>query len=60
MDRRGADRGLVGKPEGKRLLGRPRLKWDCNIKLDFNILHVNITFSMQYVYVSNFISNLLR
>jgi hypothetical protein len=32
-------RGLVGKPEGKRLLGRPRRKWDCNIKLDFNITH---------------------
>jgi hypothetical protein len=26
---------LVGKPEGKRLLGRPRRKWDDNIKMDF-------------------------
>ena len=25
---------LVGKPEGKRLLGRPRLRWEDNIKMD--------------------------
>jgi hypothetical protein len=25
---------LVGKPEGKRLLGRPRLGWEDNIKID--------------------------
>jgi hypothetical protein len=34
----GADRGvhrvLVGKPEGKRPLGRPRRRWDDNIKMD--------------------------
>jgi len=28
------NRVLAGKPEGKRLLGRPRLKWEDNIKLD--------------------------
>ena len=27
-------RVLVGKPEGKRLLGRPRLRWEDNIKMD--------------------------
>ena len=27
-------RVLVGKPEGKRPLGRPRLKWEDNIKMD--------------------------
>jgi hypothetical protein len=32
-DRRGVFRVLVGKPEGKRPLGRPRRRWD-NIKLD--------------------------
>jgi hypothetical protein len=26
---------LVGKPEGKRPLGRPRRKWEDNIKMDF-------------------------
>ena len=27
-------RVLVGKPEGKRPLGRPRRRWDDNVKLD--------------------------
>ena len=27
-------RVLVGKPEGKRLLGRPRRTWEDNIKMD--------------------------
>jgi hypothetical protein len=31
-ERRGAD-VLVGKPEGKRPLGRPRHRWECNIKM---------------------------
>jgi hypothetical protein len=30
---RGADRVLVGRPEGKRPLGRPRRKWEDNIKI---------------------------
>ena len=31
---RGVHRVLVGKIEGKRPLGRPRLKWEDNIKMD--------------------------
>jgi hypothetical protein len=31
---RGVYRVLVGKPEGKRLLGRPRYRWEDNIKMD--------------------------
>jgi hypothetical protein len=27
-------RGLVGKPEGKSPLGRPRLRWEDGIKMD--------------------------
>ena len=38
MVRMGEDRGvhrvLVGKPEGKRPLGRPRRRWEHNIKMD--------------------------
>jgi hypothetical protein len=30
--RRGVHRVLVGKPEGKRPLGRPRRRWEDNIK----------------------------
>ena len=31
---RGVHKGLVGKPEGKRPLGRPRRRWEDNIKMD--------------------------
>jgi len=31
---RGVYRGLVGKPEGKRPLGRPSRRWEDNIKMD--------------------------
>ena len=33
--RRGVYRIFVGKPEGKRPLGRPRSRWDDNIKMEF-------------------------
>jgi hypothetical protein len=33
-DMRSAYRVLVEKPEGKRPLGRPRLRWDDNTKVD--------------------------
>ena len=33
-ERRGAYRVLVGKPEGKRPLRRPRRRWDVNNKID--------------------------
>ena len=32
---RGVQGVLVGKPEGKRPLGRPRHRWEDNIKMDF-------------------------
>jgi hypothetical protein len=32
--RRGVYRALVWKPEGKRQLGRPRHRWEDNIKMD--------------------------
>ena len=31
---RGVHRVLVGRPEGKRPLGRPRRRWEDNIKMD--------------------------
>ena len=33
-ERRVVHRVLVGKPEGKRPLGRPRRRWEDNIKMD--------------------------
>jgi hypothetical protein len=35
-ERRGVYRVLLGKPEGKRPLGRPRLRWEDNIMM---VLH---------------------
>jgi hypothetical protein len=37
-ERRGAYRALVGKPEGRRVLERPRLRWEDNIKMDLREL----------------------
>jgi hypothetical protein len=34
-ERRGAHSILVGKPEGKGPLGKPRHRWEDNIKIDF-------------------------
>jgi hypothetical protein len=34
-EKRNVYRLLVGKPEGKRPLGRPRRRWIDNIKMDF-------------------------
>jgi 3-oxoacyl-ACP reductase-like protein len=33
-EERGVYRVLVGNPEGKRPLGRPRRRWEDNIKMD--------------------------
>jgi len=37
-ERRGEYRVWVGKPDGKRILGRPRHRWKDNIKMDFQEL----------------------
>ena len=34
---KGVHKVLVGKPEGKRPLGRPRLRWEDNIKMDLEV-----------------------
>jgi hypothetical protein len=33
-EKRNAYRILMGKPEGKRPLGRPRCRWEDNIRMD--------------------------
>jgi hypothetical protein len=33
-EKRNANRILVGKPEGKRPVGRSRHRWECNVKMD--------------------------
>jgi len=37
-ERRGVYRVLVGKPEGKTQIVRPRRRWEDNIKMDFQEL----------------------
>jgi hypothetical protein len=37
-ENRNAYRLLVGKPEGKRLLGRPRRRWVNNIRIYFQVV----------------------
>jgi hypothetical protein len=41
-EKRNAYRLLVGKPEGKRPLGRPRRRWIDNIKVDLLEIGVNV------------------
>jgi hypothetical protein len=36
--KRNVYRILVGKPEGKRPLGRPRRRWEDNIKIDLRVI----------------------
>jgi hypothetical protein len=40
--RRNVYRLLVGKPEGKRALGRPRSRWIDNIKMDLLEIGLNV------------------
>jgi hypothetical protein len=42
-EKRNVYRLLVGKPEGKRPLGRPRRRWIDNIKMDLLEKGVNVT-----------------
>jgi hypothetical protein len=38
---RGVYRVLVGKPEGKRPVGRPRRRWEDNIKMDLREIEID-------------------
>jgi hypothetical protein len=38
---RGFYRILVGRHEGKRPLGRPRGRWEDNIKMDFRVIVID-------------------
>jgi hypothetical protein len=41
-EKRNVCRLLVGKPEGKKPLGRPRCRWIDNIKMDLLEIGVNV------------------
>jgi hypothetical protein len=38
---RGVYRGLVGRPEGKRPLRRPRYRWEDNIKMGLRVIVID-------------------
>jgi hypothetical protein len=38
---RGVYRVLVGRPEGKRPLGKPRRRWEDNIKMDLREIQID-------------------
>jgi hypothetical protein len=44
-EKRNEYRLLVGKPEGKRPLGRPRHRWIDNIKMDLLEIGVNVVWT---------------
>jgi len=48
-DGRGVYRVLVGRPEGKRPLGRPRCRWEDNIKMDLREIEIDGTNWIQLV-----------
>jgi hypothetical protein len=39
---RGVYRVLVGRPKGKRPLGRPRHRWEGNIKLELREIEIDV------------------
>jgi hypothetical protein len=46
---RGVYRVLVGRPEGKRPMGRPRRRWEDNIKLDLREMGI---YGMNWIHVA--------
>jgi hypothetical protein len=40
-ERRSVNRVLVGRPEGKRPLGKPRRRWEDNIKMDLREIRID-------------------
>jgi hypothetical protein len=41
-EERGAYRVLVGRPEGKKPLGRPRRRWEDNIKMHLGEIGIDV------------------
>jgi hypothetical protein len=40
-EERGVYRVLIGRPEGKKLLGRLRRRWEDNIKMDLMVIRID-------------------
>ena len=50
-ERRGVDRIFMGKPEGKRPLGKPRCRWQDNIKMIFRKWDVGVWTGLSWLRV---------
>jgi hypothetical protein len=48
-ERRVVCRVLMGKPEGKRPLGRPRRRWEDNIRMDLQEVNVGVWTGLGWV-----------
>jgi hypothetical protein len=57
---RGVYRVLVRRPEGKRLLGRPRRRWEDNIKLDLREIGIDGANWLQLAQEISFSNNILH
>jgi hypothetical protein len=51
-ERRGAYRVLVGRPEGKRPLGRRRRRWEDNVKMDLREIGIDGADWIQLAFVN--------
>jgi hypothetical protein len=63
-ERSGVYRVLVGRPEGKRPLGRPRRRWEDNIKMDLRDIGIDganwIQLAQDRVRWRNFLSTVMN
>jgi hypothetical protein len=63
-ERRGVYRVLVGRPEGERPVGRPRRRWEDNIKLDLREIGIDepkwIRLAQDRVWWRDFVSTVMN
>jgi hypothetical protein len=52
-ERRGIYRVLVGKPEGKRPLGRPMHRWEDNIKMGLQEVGVGVWTGLFWLWIGS-------
>jgi hypothetical protein len=57
---RGVYRVLVGRLEGKRLLGRPRHSWEDNFKMDLRVIGIDVANWIRLCQVAVFVSTLMK
>jgi hypothetical protein len=51
VEGRGVYRALVGKPEVQRPMGRPRRRWENNIKIDFQVVRCGVWIELNWLMI---------